>query len=180
MDPNTITAIAAVVVAALALCVSLAESSRARRHNRLSVAPKLRVAVRSTLDKDVRLVIYNAGLGPAVIRSFYVSLDDGPRYRASQWEPGQHWVQAMDAESQRLGFTYVSQTAYPDEMVDKGGCVDLLHMVGSGRDEDSRRAARRFLRRLSITVGYKSMYRECFTMYHSAYGKKPEGEVAAP
>lgn len=78
--------IAAVMVAAFALFATLWQSYVTRRHNRLSVAPYLRFDVYWTHTdiKEAGIYLANKGVGPAIIRSFSVSLDGEPsRYTSS-------------------------------------------------------------------------------------------------
>lgn len=77
MDVSTITAVSAIVIALASLAVSVLEARAARQHNRVSVTPILQIyRVRKYGDLRVGLQLRNVGLGPAVIVSTEVTLDE--------------------------------------------------------------------------------------------------------
>lgn len=76
MNVSSITAICAIVIALASLAVSIMEARLARRHDRQSVRPILRIIrVKQHDDLRVGLRLRNVGLGPAVIVDTIVTLD---------------------------------------------------------------------------------------------------------
>jgi len=78
---DTIIAIAAVVVAVCSMAVAVYEGSQTRKHNRLSVLPKLTPVVGLNWKKPkdaLGFSIENNGTGPAIINSVTVYLDGKP------------------------------------------------------------------------------------------------------
>lgn len=73
---NLISNNSATVIALSALFVSLYEAYRGRRHDRLSVRPWLCVYKKKDKDKETGLRLVNNGIGPAIINSFNVYLDN--------------------------------------------------------------------------------------------------------
>lgn len=93
MDANTITAISATVVATAALAVSIAEARSARKHQRNSMRPLLQLYRTRDFGRPAGIVLYNQGLGPAIITNTTLVLDgevmgswDLPNYRKIQDE----------------------------------------------------------------------------------------------
>lgn len=84
MDADTITAASAVVIAILALVVSIIQTQAIRDHNRRSIRPMLQLRRRREYDgPEAGLGISNRGFGPAVIIRTEFSIDGRP---VGQWE----------------------------------------------------------------------------------------------
>ncbi|MFJ6432133.1 hypothetical protein [Streptomyces sp. NPDC091416] len=76
MDPDMVTAVAAVVVALGSLWVSYTQARDSRRHSRQSVRPMLHMRrVKEYEGTEAGLNVINAGLGPAIVTSSVVRLD---------------------------------------------------------------------------------------------------------
>ena len=63
-----------VIIAGAALFISLWQIYATRRHNRLSVTPKIVIGL-SALEGEFGIYIKNAGVGPAIIKKFSVCLN---------------------------------------------------------------------------------------------------------
>ena len=68
-----IVAISSLCVAALAFAVTLWQGYLTRKHNRLSVQPRLRVSLQ--LGERPGIYLQNVGFGPAVIIDFLIALE---------------------------------------------------------------------------------------------------------
>lgn len=66
-------ALSAMIVAVLALFVTIWESYQSRKHNRLSVKPLLGIGV--DIHEKLEFTLSNQGIGPAVIKEFSVYFD---------------------------------------------------------------------------------------------------------
>ncbi|MFD4623527.1 hypothetical protein [Streptomyces sp. NPDC058475] len=76
MGADTVTAVAATVIALGSLWVSYTQTRDSRRHSRQSVRPALQMRrVKHYKGTEAGLNVVNGGLGPAVITSSVVSLD---------------------------------------------------------------------------------------------------------
>ena len=75
MTPELITAISSVVIAVLALAVSVFQSALTRRHNRQRVRPVLQFGSTFRKGETVGLELHNVGLGPAIIDKSSVWVD---------------------------------------------------------------------------------------------------------
>lgn len=78
MKAETVTAICSIVVAALALGVSIYQAYTNRKHNRQSVRPVLQFASRFRPGERAGVTLRNCGVGPAVIVRSELKLDDQP------------------------------------------------------------------------------------------------------
>ncbi len=70
LTPQDVTAIATLVIALLAFGVTIWQTAVGRKHNRLSVRPKLDWTVHRTLDPErisLEIWLLNKGIGPALI-----------------------------------------------------------------------------------------------------------------
>jgi hypothetical protein len=82
------------VIAVAAIGLAIWEGAENRRHNRLSVQPRLAGAVdagRESAAEYVRMTVENTGLGPAVVKTFRIYWDGVPRdtikpSSSTQWQ----------------------------------------------------------------------------------------------
>lgn len=73
---ETVTAIATIFIALLALSVSIWHGVVTRRHNRLSLRPHLCLLVElSEGPPEMGIFLENNGLGPAIIKSIAITID---------------------------------------------------------------------------------------------------------
>jgi hypothetical protein len=75
MQASDVVAASSIMIAVLALAVSVYQSVLARQHNRQSVRPVLQLQTRFRPGGKAGLRLVNVGLGPAVITSSVVSVD---------------------------------------------------------------------------------------------------------
>ncbi|MFD5520026.1 hypothetical protein [Streptomyces sp. NPDC127066] len=76
MGADTVTAVAATVIALGSLWVSYTQTRDSRRHSRQSVRPALQMRhVKHSRGTEAGLNVVNGGLGPAVVTRSVVSLD---------------------------------------------------------------------------------------------------------
>ncbi len=68
-----IIAAASVVIALSALIVAILESRASRKHNKLSVAPKLHFTKSTDKQARIKILLCNFGLGPGLLTSFSVT-----------------------------------------------------------------------------------------------------------
>lgn len=67
---------AAIIIASLALAVSIYESIRRRQHDRLSVRPWLQFLCNVSDRGNTGFILINNGVGPSIITEFKVLIDD--------------------------------------------------------------------------------------------------------
>ena len=68
--------IVALFIALVALVVAIWQGVVMRRHNRLSVKPHLYFSIHSVSGEPAGLRVTNGGLGPAIIKSFSLGVDN--------------------------------------------------------------------------------------------------------
>ena len=73
MRASDVVALSSIVIAVLALAVSVYQSMLTRQHNRRSVRPALQLRMRFRAGETAGLLLINAGIGPAVITGSTVS-----------------------------------------------------------------------------------------------------------
>jgi len=77
-EPETFIAIAALVVSISAVAVGIYEAALQRRHDRAEVWPHLQVG--TFVDgPTAKVILENGGVGPAVVKSIVVTVDDKPQ-----------------------------------------------------------------------------------------------------
>jgi hypothetical protein len=89
MNSNTAISLASAVVATAALFISIWNAWATRRHNRLSVRPHLALSKKTSPNApQLTIDIKNNGLGPAIMTSIRVFVDDIDQSltRAAQWQ----------------------------------------------------------------------------------------------
>lgn len=81
----TLADVASIIIAVAALATAVWSGVAARRHNRLSVIPRLRINHRFRHSTDfLGIRIANAGLGPAIVTSIELLLDEQPVHYSHQ------------------------------------------------------------------------------------------------
>lgn len=99
----------ALFIAILALAISLWQGFEERRHNRLTVKPLLNFeTISHNQTKSIRLS--NNGLGPAVIKGFYVYLD-GQKIDANIENPWSKVMKKRGLEGQISQMWYLAEAS---------------------------------------------------------------------
>lgn len=76
---NRITAISTIMIACVAIGLSIWQGIETRNHNKLSVKPLLSVTISTSKnDSSMGVRVDNNGIGPAIIREFLIYLDGQP------------------------------------------------------------------------------------------------------
>ncbi len=75
MNNDTIISLASTVIALSAFGLSIYQVSSLKKHNRLSVKPRLEFNYHSDQGQKVMLHLTNGGLGPAILKSINVELN---------------------------------------------------------------------------------------------------------
>ena len=147
-------AIAAAIIAACSAGISLYGMYSTGLHNRLSVKPLLVIDFAYN-DEGAGFVMTNDGLGPAVIGSFVVAVDDKPQM---SWH-------AMEAA---LGLKPVSKAwrvPYPTTIQRVDLAKPALYWVMKGPESD---LLIKQSNRVSISVCYCSIHNECWVRTRAA------------
>jgi hypothetical protein len=141
-----ISAWSAMLIAVASLGITLYEARATREHDRMSVWPRLAQESSDSAGSYDR-AITNVGLGPALIRSYEIRLDDTVR---TSWSP---IVSALAGSSTPRSWFFSSVGA--GTVILPGHSINVLTIVGAG--VDMRRD-----RRVVGRVCYCSLYGECW------------------
>jgi hypothetical protein len=139
----------ALIVAVLALAVSLWSAYEDRRHKRLSVRPQLLISFNYNQTKsEANWILTNSGLGPAIVERFEVYVDDKPQ---ESWEALANAIGF--AGPRTFGFSHL----YSHQNVPAAFSVNRFNVNSSNGFE----AVARNWERVRMEVCYCSLYEEC-------------------
>ncbi len=154
MKPETMTAIASTVIAGAALIVAFWSGHLTRKHNELSVEPMLKITFTNHPEEEYSgFVVSNVGLGPAIITSLSVSVDNqlmpdlgysGIKTALSNLEIDQDWVTITKLNSETV--------------IPAGETVPLIS-VSKRNYEDHISSILEIKTRVSLKLMYKSIYK---------------------
>jgi hypothetical protein len=181
MDAETWISIASAVVATAALGLAVWEGMANRRHNRLSVCPRLRVDFDvHPVSRHVSITLVNAGLGPAIFDSYRPMLDG----EQAVGHPHLESVARHLGIRGQLRFATITK----GDILTHGSSRELLCVLPKVFDEVPDQDYDAAFRRLGVRVHYHSMYDEPDD--YEAHGRQfmdeggfpvpPPGKVAAP
>jgi hypothetical protein len=174
---------ASAVVALAALGLAIWEGSANRRHNRLSLLPRVRLDLDvNPQERSVTISLNNAGLGPAVFDSVEPMLDG--KLAA---ERGIHGIGDVAVEAGIEGSLRYA-TVLVDEVLTQGSSLELLTVLESSFDEYPDQDYEAAFRRIGVRVRYRSVYEERFVYEGHGYqflgrdggALPPPGKVAVP
>ena len=154
MDPVPIVA---ALIAFFALGVALWEGIANRNHNKLSVRPHL-TFFQSMAGTDglVGLRLRNHGLGPAIISHMTISIDGGPKLEASV----EVWLRVVGTQNLDLdSCTWLVTIIFDrEEAIGRGEHYDVICIPEAQRTPERINQLVAILKRIGITVEYKSIY----------------------
>jgi hypothetical protein len=145
------------LIGASALGLAVWQGYLTRKHNRLTVKPNIRID-RNYSTNPLELSILNTGLGPAIISSIQVTVDNivivAPRVQVLNDALRKIWC-----NQKNLRF----HIYFDDEYI----CAGENHFLVSWQSPNSQESTVFIdqLQRLSIVVAYKSIYGEHFKTY---------------
>ena len=159
MDAKDVTAICSGIIALLALGVSVWTGIQNRRHNRLSVRPRLRIDRLTYLKSDVEVTVVNTGTGPAIIRNFSVTIDGIPI--VSNDRP----VAAAAARQLEIPGQFGSYTPDPSvgDSLRPGESLKLLTLLNFPDEIEKRNDVHKKLLKIKFYIVYESIYGEVFS-----------------
>lgn len=156
----------AIVIAVTSLAITLYEAQATREHDRMSVWPRL---AQETSDSGGRYdrAITNVGLGPAIIRSFELRLDDTVQ---RSWEPV---VKALVHPAPAPGYFFSS--VGPGSVILPGHTLHVLTIIAGSLSSAAAAQEQRIVTRLC----YCSLYGECWMSTTARADPAPVSECAA-
>ena len=148
--------IAAVSAAVAAVAVAVWEGIENRHHNRLSSRPRLQISQYSSLAHPyIGIGIKSQGLGPAIIESFTVLIDDSPLTV--------DWLTRNQSAPPALLHTYS-----PDDTLPAGENEYILSLPRDRQMDETLIEMFNLMKRIKIEITYKSLYDERFELKYVA------------
>jgi hypothetical protein len=145
---DTWIALAAQLTSLCALALTIYQAEATRKHDRLTVMPRLLVSYSYRADSGAALVVDNRGLGPVLVKTFDVLVDDSA---VTSWEELMSRLR-MRASAYRFSQLFPGE-AFP------AGTIGVLFGVDSGA---SARYLRRQIHRVDVQICYCSLYEDCW------------------
>ena len=142
----------AMFVALASLAIAFYEVRMMRQHDRISVWPYVS-AFNSDSGGIYTFNTRNAGIGPALIRSFEVLVDDKPR---------KNWGEVLDALAIELHGTPSTYTSFGSGTVLLPGATSTLLSIGPG--EAGQAFHRAVQDRMRVRICYCSLYEQCWQL----------------
>lgn len=156
LDTNTILSICAILIAFVSICISVWEGMETRRHNRLSVRPKLELSFNAGQDHFGYNVVNN-GLGPAVITRLTIRLD-GNVIRHAGFNGFDDFLGKMQLQGRLLKKSAIDSGS----TLTAGGSAAIFICRFDDKD-DHEALLQNIFTRVSIELRYASMYEELFS-----------------
>ena len=155
---DRVTAVASLIVAALALGVSVWQGRVTRNHNRLSIKPQVQISRDLSAGATLKgLLVANNGVGPATVHGSLLNFngnDLGPILR-----PTWHQIDS-DSDTKPLGKLNIG--LFPNgTYLSAGGRYRLLTLTEKNKDKLD--AFRELSNLLELRICYCSVYDECWT-----------------
>ena len=161
MLADTITIIATISIAVIALLVSIWQGLVTRRHNRLSVTPHIDISLQKYRER-FGFLMDNTGVGPAVIEWFSIRIDD----KEIPYESGSGgWKEACtNIGIDNLNISYAFYKA--GDFMKSGTSFWALRWDDSGTasEEQLKSVADRF-QHIHLSIGYRSVYGDRFAAF---------------
>ena len=155
ISSDTIVSFSAIIIAIASIAVTIWQGIENRNHNRLSVRPKLEVNFYAGKD-NFGYILQNNGLGPAIItyRKFLV---DGEEIIYSGFSGYEDFIDKLGMKDHSVTHTGI----YPGKTIKSDEQIKIISFYTKESDELDKLLPLIYSR-VSIEIGYKSMYNEQF------------------
>ena len=155
LSSEKILSISAIIIALASIFISIWEGIEIRKHNRLSVRPKLEISY-NVAQNNFGYELINNGLGPAIIveKKLFV---DNKEIKASGFSGYDDFFEVLNLKDRLVmhGATGSGTTIRPSENEN----IFIFKFV---ENEDKERLISQIYNRVRIEISYKSMYDESF------------------
>jgi len=156
MPASDVIATSSIVIAVLALVVSVYQLMLTRQHNRRSVRPALQLDTRFRPGEQSGLLLTNVGLGPAVITGSTVYLDE---QELGPWDQRTSDVLRGEARDRPSATTFI-----PGMMLTTDYQEFLLSVTDYNPAVDWHTALRTVIdHRIRFVITYESLYGDSWT-----------------
>ena len=162
--PSDMVAMLAALIALIAMGVTFWQTAISRNHNRLSVRPHLDFITTRFFGKSVSVTLTNNGIGPAIVQSAYITLDND-EYRLLDCNMPEPIYNEILATGLMFQFNFLG----PNTLISSGGSVCLVTVNGDLNNPLIFNSAIAAIKRISFRFEYESMYEEKFTANSSLH-----------
>ena len=143
---QTLVGLSAIILSVCALGVSIYQAKIMRETQRATVWPFIEI-LPSNYGGETSLGVYNKGIGPAMIQTVYLTVDD---------KPFQNWRQLFDhyATDDKIPFTWSSisgRVLAPNDLIK---AIQL--------ESEDARAFQSVMGTMELNICYCSVYKECW------------------
>jgi hypothetical protein len=152
---DTILSVSAITIAFASICISLWEGSETRRHNRLSVRPKLEVVFNAGKE-TFGYTVDNNGLGPAMITGMDLFVD-GEKIRHTGFGGLDEFLDMM-----KLKERFLSRDAFGKGITLTAGSRKSILLFKKFNSDNTEELLKNIYLRVKIEITYASMYDEPF------------------
>ena len=194
---SILTMLLTVAVAFLALCISVAalalsimEARQRMRHARFSMMPILILDIKSPPEDEFRICLHNAGLGPAILETLAVTIDDEPFAHGPVGVVVVDWKTLLPMIGLRDPVAFRSRLPHAEESIAADRDLELFRFVNTPYDSYDTGEIKSILgafTRVGIIVEYSSIYGDRSVLrtpvslhVPPAIGQLPDIPVAAP
>lgn len=159
LKAETVTAIAASLIALISLFVSIFQMREARRFDTISVRPSVEFTRHFESGAQFYgITISNNGLGPCIIRKLEVLVDDQPFELSTTLG----WHNAVNAAG--IGGRWITLHSFEDgDLIRPGVESPLVGGENASLTAENRAGLRQAIARMTFRVTYESMYGEPFS-----------------
>ncbi len=158
LNADTVTAIASVIIALAAIFISVWQGVETRKHNQLSVTPKLDIFQESRQKvRSIGLFIANHGLGPAIIGDIIISVRE-TQFKVNTENGLIEVLDKLGINEQWVQYHYISQGSY----FQAGERRLLLAADRSKINIDDEHRFKGAISLLKVRIDYESVYGEKF------------------
>ena len=154
------------IVAVLALALTIYQAYLTRRHNRLTVRPLLDRAMNKARTPDgltFSFMVRNSGIGPAVIRDAKAFLDRSVVSDLSEESVAKLLTECFGTppnyQVRSTSLPGVNTALLPEQQI----CLAEIHFPASVWKNDEREIQKRF-DRIDYLIRYESLYKERFVL----------------
>lgn len=152
MNTDNIIALSTAIIALAAVGIAIWQGYLNRAHFRLSVKPHIVVHWAILPGQPVTFTMTNNGLGPAIIKKFFVVID-GKEFNADETEPFPKCLQMLNL----LGTEYTYHLPTKGDAVGVNQKLILLELKGSNVAHEELAG---ILERMKFKVIFSSMYND--------------------
>ncbi|HGY56613.1 MAG TPA: hypothetical protein ENK44_12965 [Caldithrix abyssi] len=156
ISTDKILSLSAIVIAIVSISVAVWEGLETRKHNRLSVRPKLEIYY-STNKSKFGYVVVNNGLGPAVITGKKIFID-GKEITYTGFSGYDDFLEKLG-----LADRYAAHGVITPGFTIKAGKSENIILFDLYESDEAETLLPEIYRRVAIEIEYKSMYDEIFT-----------------